>query len=230
MKLRLMALTAAAALAAAAGAASATTLITISTVAGVHISDPLITDFDSNSSGAITDLASGYQFTQNNAGAFTRDGAGGLLVGVSAPPPADNGVAGADYETIKKGGSATLTADNGLSSFQFYMGSPDKFNEVTINFADPSITPLVLIGKQVWGGGPPANGDRTAGYTVSYAFGSAVKSIVFSSSGNSFEFDKLAGDAFAVVPEPTAWALMFVGFGGMGALMRARRRQAPAFA
>ena len=218
MKLRLLALAATAAIAAA-SAASATTPVTISAVSGVQINEPLITDFNSNQAGQITDLANGFQFTQGGAGAFTRDGVGGLWSGVSAPPPADNGVAGAYYETVEGGANATLTAGTKLESFQFYMGSPDDYNQVTINFANPKLSPVVLNGSAIWGGTPPGNGDQSKGFTVTYHFDAPVKSIQFASSGNSFEFDKLAGG----VPEPASWALMILGFGGAGAVLRGQR-------
>jgi hypothetical protein len=38
------------------------------------------------------------------------------------------------------------------------------------------------------------------------------------------------GVAAAVVPEPTAWALLIVGFGGIGSLLRARRRSVQSLA
>ena len=38
------------------------------------------------------------------------------------------------------------------------------------------------------------------------------------------------GVAAAVVPEPASWALLIVGFGGIGALLRARRRSVQSFA
>lgn len=53
-----------------------------------------------------------------------------------------------------------------------------------------------------------------------------MNKVDFSSTGNSFEFDSLAGG----VPEPTTWALMIVGFGGAGALLRRRRRAGAAVA
>ena len=222
MKLRLLALAAASTLSVAT-AASAT--VTINTVSGVHINQPLITDFNSTN-GQINDLAAGFTFTQD-AAAFTRDGGLGLWGGVSAPPPADNLVPGAYYETVQAGGSATLTSVKGLKSFQFYMGSPDANNNVIISFMNAAISPVTLAGAAIWGGNPPANGDQSQGYTVSYGFSSAVKSIKFTSSGNSFEFDKLAGG----VPEPAAWTLMILGFGGAGAVLRGqRRRQAAATA
>ena len=65
------------------------------------------------------------------------------------------------------------------------------------------------------------NGDQSQGFTVSYHFDAPVTAITFTSSQNSFEFDKLAGG----VPEPTSWALMILGFGGAGAVLRGQRRR-----
>jgi hypothetical protein len=220
MKLRLLALAASAVTALVATGASAATY-SINTLAGVHIVEPLITDFDSANS--VLQIASGYSFDQGPGGlAFTRDGGLGLDSGVSAPPPADNLVPGANYETVLgNGGSATLTSDTGLYNFQFYMGSPDEFNRVTFNFADGA-TPLVLQGNAIWGGTPDGNGDQSQGFTVSYHFTDKVSSINFTSGDqNAFEFDKLAGG----VPEPASWALMILGFGGAGAALRGQRRR-----
>ena len=221
MNLRLLALAATAATALVASGASAATY-TINTVAGVHITEPLITDFNSTEGGALQ-IAPGFTFDQGvNGLAFTRDGGLGLDSGISAPPPADNLVPGAFYETVLgNGGSATLAADTGLYNFQFYMGSPDSYNRVTFTFADGA-SPLVLQGVQIWGGSPDGNGDQSKGFTVSYHFNDAVKTVNFTSgNSNAFEFDKLAGG----VPEPATWALMILGFGGAGAVLRGQRRR-----
>ena len=220
MKLRLLALAATAATALVATGASAATY-TINTVAGVHITEPLITDFNSAEGGALQ-IAPGYTFDQGGNGlAFTRDGGLGLDSGVSAPPPADNLVPGAYYETVLgNGGSATLTADTGIYNFQFYMGSPDEYNDMLFTFADGSTLPL--MGDAIWGGHPPGDGDQSEGFTVSYHFNDAVTGVTFTSgTQNAFEFDKLAGG----VPEPASWALMILGFGGAGAALRGQRRR-----
>jgi hypothetical protein len=229
MKLRLLAVVAPAALALAAASSASAASYTITTVTGEHVVEPLITDFNSDSqvNGNITDLAAGYQFSQGNTTLdFTRDGGLGLWSGMSAPPPADNGVSGAFYETVTSNGAATLTAARPIEDFQFYMGSPDDYNQIEFTFANTSITPVTLTGSQIWGGSPDGNGDQSQGFTVSYQFSAPVSQITFSSSGNSFEFDKLAGG----VPEPASWALMIVGFGGAGAALRGRRRLVPAVA
>jgi hypothetical protein len=71
---------------------------------------------------------------------------------------------------------------------------------------------------------PAGTGDRTHGYRVYYDFGGAkVTSIEFSSSQDAFEFDGLAGTV--AVPEPGTWALMILGFGGAGAMLRSHRRR-----
>ena len=224
MKLRLLALAASAVTALAAASSASAMTYTISTVAGVNITQPLITDFNSNEAGQIIDLAPGYQFDQGSNGlAFTRDGGLGLWPNISAPPPADDGVPGAYYETVLgNGGAATLTSTAGLFNFQFYMGSPDDYNQVTFTFANGAAPQLVLQGPAIWGGSPAGHGDQSQGYTVTYHFDTAVSGVTFTSgTQNAFEFDKLAGG----VPEPTSWALMIAGFGGAGALLRGQRRR-----
>jgi hypothetical protein len=224
MKLRLLALAATAVTALVATSASAATY-SISTQTGLNISEPLITDFNSTDGGALQ-IAPGYSFSQGTDGnAFTRDGSDGLGSGMSAPPPADNGVVGAYYETVLTGGSATLTSDVGLSSFSFYMGSPDDYNGLTITIMGQGGS-IIETGSQIWGGAPDGTGLQTLGYTITYTFSpGAAHTIEFTSTGNSFEFDRLAG---VTVPEPASWALMIGGFGLAGVTLRAKRRQAAA--
>lgn len=237
MNTRLLVSAAVAVLGFAATQASAAEVISISAVIGdaLPAHATLITDFNStggtdisgagsSQGGTIVDLAPGFTFNQDLK-AYTRDGVAGLDSGVSAPPPLDNGVAGAFYETVLGGGQATLTSSKGLNEFSFYMGSPDTYNHVSFTFigANGSQT---LNGDEIWGGPSlnPGNGDQSEGFTITYKFSpDAVKTIVFKSDTNAFEFDKLAGIA---VPEPASWALMIVGFGAAGAMLRGKRREA----
>lgn len=126
-----------------------------------------------------------------------------------------------NYASVQGNTSATYTilGGNSLRAFSFYMGSPDTYNKVTFNLVGGGSE--VFQGADIWGGTPAGNGDRSVGYRVYYDFGGAqVSSITFESSQNAFEFDGLAG----VVPEPGTWALMIMGFGGAGAMLRSRRR------
>ncbi len=59
---------------------------------------------------------------------------------------------------------------------------------------------------------------------VNFDFGGAVvNQVILRSSSNSFEVDNFAG-SIAAVPEPTTWAMMIMGFGAVGAVIRRRRQ------
>jgi hypothetical protein len=141
---------------------------------------------------------------------------GGVIVGGS-PVPVDP----TDYASVQGGGTATFSTLAGtFKSFSFYLGSPDTYNRVTFNFNGGGSQ--VFQGADIWGGFPPGNGDRSLGYRVFYDFGGAqVSSITFESSANAFEFDGLAG----AIPEPATWAMMILGFGAAGTVLRTNRRR-----
>lgn len=156
----------------------------------------------------------------------------------SAPPPLPQAQGGVpvdsggstiyvdptDYASVQGGTTGTFSALNGFyfTSFSFYMGSPDTYNQVTFNFLGGGSQ--VFTGDDIWGGTPAGTGDRTQGLRVYYDFdGAKVASITFSSSQDAFEFDGLGGTI--AVPEPGTWALMILGFGGAGAMLRSNRRR-----
>jgi hypothetical protein len=194
-------------------AAPASAAVTITQVSTTNLPIPvdqfMIEDFDNP-------IAAGFTFIQNN-GAYVRSGALGLDPGMSAPPPGDTTA----YETVLGGGKATLTSTSFLSAFSFYLGSPDTYN--TVRFSGANGFSLTLNGAAILGGSlPPADGNQSVGRRVNYDFGTErVNKVEFLSSGNSFEFDSLAGKA--AVPEPASWAMMITGFGAMGAMLRRRR-------
>jgi hypothetical protein len=172
---------------------------------GVPFDQHTVVDFDHLN-------ATGFGFS----GGYTRLGSLGLDPSVSAPPPGDL----SNYETVLGGQSATFTSVSPLKSFSFFLGSPDSYN--TVELLGAGGYDWTLHGDAIWGGVPPGNGDQSLGLRVRYDFGSnPVDKIIFSSSSNSFEFDTLA--ASVGVPEPATWAMMLVGFGALGAVLRRRR-------
>lgn len=195
-----------AAVAALSAPASALTITLTPTDLPLPIGQTMLVDFDNP-------IAAGFTFTQN-VNAFVRSGALGLLPGVSAPPPGDTTM----YETVTAGGRATLQG-TALKSFSFFTGSPDSYN--TVRFTGLNGYTQTLNGAAIFGGAVVANGNQSVGRRVNYDFGAErVTKVEFLSSGNSFEFDSLAGTA---VPEPGVWAMMIMGFGAVGAVLRRRR-------
>ena len=159
----------------------------------------------------------------------TADGLTGSLYQIKVPPADGNGAppansfpAGTPYLSVLGGGSATYTFANPVSGFQFDWGSIDAYNTLTIHGSGNTI---IIPGSNFIN---PANGNQTAPgtngrFTVTGTAGELFTGVTFASSGNSFEVDNLAVQS--AVPEPATWALMLLGFGGVGfALRRAKAR------
>lgn len=193
-------------LASAGAAAAATPVITIlPSGLAAPAGQQMIADFDNPT-------ASGFAWN-DVSGAYARSGSLGLDPGVSAPPPGDV----SNYETVLGSGQAELTSTRLLRSLSFYMGSPNSYNSV--EFIGPSYD-VKLDGSDLFSPPTAFNGDQSVGLRVNYDFGGAlVNEVIFTSSGNSFEFDNLAG----AVPEPGAWAMMILGMTALGALLRGQR-------
>ena len=232
MKLRLFALATAAALALG-GSANASINFTLTEIGNLDgplmYGQTIVEDWDSP-------IAAGYAFTGPDVpgATYARDGSLGLDSGQSAPPPDGVGVyETSNYYTVTSNGgphsaSLTVLGGNSLSTFSFYLGSPDSYNY--LDFYNDGVLVGGLSGAAIWSGAvQEANGDQTWGRRVYYTFtgSTVVDEVRFTSTGNSFEFDGLA--ATLSVPEPMTWTMMIMGFGGIGALLR-RRRQATAFA
>jgi hypothetical protein len=71
-------------------------------------------------------------------------------------------------------------------------------------------------------------------FTINSGFQAGVNHLDFvvldTGPPTALRVDNLAGTATAAVPEPASWALMIIGFGGVGAALRNRRRLQPAAA
>lgn len=119
---------------------------------------------------------------------------------------------------------AAFLGNKDVDHFSFYWGSIDTYNTVQL------INRAGVVTKTITGGMlPPANGDQSAAGTnrrITFTLTGADKdigAIRFNSVGYAFESDTFSF-ALAGVPEPGTWALMIMGFGGAGAMLRSRRR------
>lgn len=184
--------------------------------------DPLVTDFSGDTlGGQPTTAATGFSWLAGGSGVVLN-----TTSSLGAEPAIANSVYGTgNYLSVPGGDTETLTVSKpGITEVLAYIGSLDTYN--TISFAGPNVT---YTGAQLGLLSGAANGAQTAANTngvFEFSFNSPVTGVTFSSSQNSFEIASIE----AGVPEPAVWGMMLVGFGGMGAAMRSRRKQAAATA
>ena len=163
-------------------------------------------------------LAAGYTMTWSNAGIYQ----GPLVPNIAAPPQND----ATKYLSVYAGGLATLTAPGTIKSLSFYWGSMDEYNKITFKGANGF--------SQSFDGddlNSPANGNQQAAstnrrYYFTFDPNDKINQVLFSSTGNSFEFDNIAvNDPPNDVPEPLTMSLFASGLVG-AAFLRRRRLQA----
>jgi hypothetical protein len=152
------------------------------------------------------------------------------ISGVAADPYGNTG----QFEALGAGGKATFTFGAGVTNVSAYLGSIDTYNYINVLGAGGKVLDHIS-GQQLllsnWG-------DQSLGITNRRVFltnlPEGFTGLTFGSTGVAFEFDDIAvgsgemiaprGAIFAAVPEPETWAMMLVGFGGLGAAMRSRRK------
>ena len=149
----------------------------------------------------------------------------GTAAGISATPAGDL----TNYMSILNGHAETLTFGSTQTSFGLYWGSIDAYNTIEFLLGAASVATYSgdTLNAQPEVG---SNGDQfnqLALSTNAYIrfTGFAFDSVVLSSSGNSFEFDNISYTS--AVPEPSTWAMMILGFAGVG-FMAYRRKSRPA--
>ena len=158
---------------------------------------------------------------------YSLQGPGTTTTGADPAFPSNDGTT---YLSVEAGGEADVTfaqAFNG--SFQFDWGSIDDYNTLTIHTTTGDVIYTPGSGAFL----NPANGDQFSGLTngVFTIFGTDILGFSLASSRNSFEIDNfaVAGGLNPLtgggVPEPATWAMMILGFGTVGALMRRKRAQ-----
>jgi hypothetical protein len=208
-------LTSAAALAFA-GAAHASVTVTVNPSVTNYATDvaavpnsQILWDFD-------TIFAPGYNYVPLTAQAI------GSTPNVARAPLGDTTVYG-DVDPSTSPAIFTTPAA-GLKSFSLLVGSPDTFNRIQFISTDGVTVLGDLTGATgLFGSFSPVNGSNVA-RRFTYTFGGAsVGTVKFYSDVTqhsfAFEFDRISG----VVPEPASWAMMLLGFFGLGAMLRARK-------
>ena len=123
------------------------------------------------------------------------------------------------YLAVLGGNTATLAISPALQALSFYWGSIDDFN--TVSFFSGTTLVASYTGAMI----PAAPADGSQGNPlnnrrVSFNFGGVpITSVQFASGTNAFELDTISG----AVPEPATWAMLILGMGLTGAMMRRRR-------
>ena len=137
-----------------------------------------------------------------SGGGIVMNNGGGGSEGLYATPSSD----GTNYMAVLSGQSETVVYGKTYSELGLYWGSIDTYNVITLfNGANSVVVPVP----------PVASGDQFANDSNRYfvVSGFDFNKAVFSSTQNSFEFDNVAVGG---VPEPSTWAMMLLGFAGLG--------------
>ena len=111
-----------------------------------------------------------------------------------------------------------------LKSLSFDLGSLDDFN--TLQFFSGGTLVRTFTGADL---SVNPNGNQVIDITnrrYYFTFGASddITKLVFSSTQPAFEFDNFAA-SFSSVPEPATWAMMILGFGFVGFMMRGNRQK-----
>jgi hypothetical protein len=159
--------------------------------------------------GPYTQLGSDLTFTGTNAQILNTTGASG------AEPFGDT----SNYLSVLGGGSATVTVNNGsVNTVSFLWGSIDAYNTIQFfngatligTFTGSNILPKLSTGCQ--------QSPDCTGYVTFTDSNEAITSFVMTSTTNSFETDDFLATQVgtAPVPEISTWAMMILGFLGIG--------------
>jgi PEP-CTERM motif len=152
----------------------------------------------------------------------------GTTPGVSAAPLGmGTGPDGTTYMSVESGGTESATWATPQTSLSIYWGSidgdaggNDNLNSLAITVDGYTLTGKDLVALGALGTGNQSSPADNQWVTITGL--GAFTQVSFSSTRNAFEFS--LGTA---VPEPSTWAMMLIGFAGLGyAGYRTSRRAA----
>jgi PEP-CTERM motif len=175
----------------------------------------------------------GYSFSGNGIVASLPN-----VSGVYAAPFGDSTNYLTTGSTVFPGGTAveTLTFNSGYTKFGLYWGSIDSYNSISFLSNNQVVGTFTggSSGIAVQPSGPDGNqtsGDTNRYVTFLFSGGASFDEVKFSSTSAAFEIDDLTASNLSVtapVPEPSTWAMMILGFMGVG-FMAYRRKNRFAF-
>lgn len=131
----------------------------------------------------------------------------------------------------------TIAPGHELTSFSAYLGSLDDYNSLQFLDSHGNVVTTALYGNVVDGNelanfAAGHNADHSTTSTDSnrrffftFAASDDVTEVLFHSNGRAFEFDDFAASWVSTVPEPATWAMMILGFGFVGFMMRSNRQK-----
>ena len=156
-------------------------------------------------------------------GGATADLTGTGTIQASDQPFADipKGPGVISFLAVQANQTATLTFDTALSYLSFLWGSPDTYNRLTVT------TNLNTYFFDVGAGSlnfSQTNGNQNFSQYVQFAasLGEAITSVSFHNSPNVNSFE-VANFQVTAVPEASTWAMMLLGFAGVGFAAYRRR-------
>ena len=151
---------------------------------------------------------------------------------VAAPPAGDTTAFGAAEPGYEVGHHGITMSDaqflvspgNLLTSLSFDLGSLDDYN--TLEFWSGGSLVKTFVGGDLTA---TPDGNQTSDltnrrYYFTFDASDDINKIVFKSADPAFEFDNFAATV-AGVPEPATWAMMILGFGFVGFMMRSNRQK-----
>jgi hypothetical protein len=124
-------------------------------------------------------------------------------------------------------GTIDLTSIGNINYISLLWGSVDTYNTLQFIASDGVTVLASFVGNDIFN---PATGNRTDPNTnpivlfnLTGTDVSAFSYLRLTSTQNAFEIDNIAINP---VPEPKTWAMMLLGFAGIGVAIRRRRRPA----
>jgi hypothetical protein len=128
---------------------------------------------------------------------------------------------GTTYMAVEGGGTEMATWDTAQTSLSIYWGSIDGTPQNTNSFA-VTIDGYTLTGTDLVMLGASGDGSQTdpqANQLVTITGLGAFTTATFTSTANAFEFSLIPASVQTQsggAPEPSTWAMMMVGFAGLG--------------